>query len=207
MEADQDGPLGDAVAILTDPLGSVLPKVNFTLTFNLVQWLRSSPTPAGRCCYRSVRYWGTTRPVLRSSPTSEDRCCARPDQQPDSGRGCDPHRPRRIGAAWQCKSNMIVAPLLRSLPTPSRGGAAPGAAPASASSSRRCDPHRPSRVGPAPARPASRHRGTCCCEPHRLSRVGAAQAERVGGQVAAVVAILTDPLGSALQPSLSGRRT
>src|SRR6266536_674907 len=39
--------------------------------------------------------------ALRSSPTPEGRCCRRWSRRgtPPTSAGCDPHRPRRVGAA------------------------------------------------------------------------------------------------------------
>src|SRR6266536_1208781 len=114
------------VAILTDPGGSVLLLVLERAQLNDGTPLRSSPTPEGRCCAFHRRPLlphadhvailtdpggsvllledrGRRRAddQLRSSPTPEGRCC------PSSTSAtrcrpvtcCDPHRPRRVGAA------------------------------------------------------------------------------------------------------------
>src|SRR6266536_5131206 len=138
------------VAILTDPGGSVLPGTGGHL--RLVLRLRSSPTPEGRCCPWPLAAAWTTRPGC-----------------------CDPHRPRRVGAAELGERpddalDGTVAILtdpggsvlpdgqvpdepadaqLRSSPTPE------GRCCSRRGSSRwrwrrtRCDPHRPQRVGAA----------------------------------------------------------
>ncbi len=138
------------VAILTDPGGSVLPGTGGHL--RLVLRLRSSPTPEGRCCPWPLAAAWTTRPGC-----------------------CDPHRPRRVGAAELGERpddalDGTVAILtdpggsvlpdgqvpdepadeqLRSSPTPE------GRCCSRRGSSRwrwrrtRCDPHRPRRVGAA----------------------------------------------------------
>jgi len=169
---------------------------------------------------------------LRSSPTPEGRCCllARPGDRGAGQTRCDPHRPRRVGAAG---AHRRVA-----------AGARPS-----------CDPHRPRRVGAARValrcwlgpvdvvailtdpggsvlrqsqarlrcssmrlRSSPTPEGRCypvpltwsppptrwCCDPHRPRRVGAAHGDvPPGPEVADDVAILTDPGGSVL---LTARR-
>ena len=111
------------VAILTDPGGPVLPSSEGWPSGGGPP-LRSSPTPEGRCCVLTIGEPETDTPWLRSSPTPEGRCCMtghtssscraalRSSPTPE-GRccallgtawlravtGCDPHRPRRAGAA------------------------------------------------------------------------------------------------------------
>ncbi len=89
------------VAILTDPGGSVLPPGPTGRPRSRPNALRSSPTPEGRCCRRSPTRGGGRSPKLRSSPTPEGRCCSgrAPVLARASRRCCDPHRPRRVGAA------------------------------------------------------------------------------------------------------------
>jgi len=114
-----------AVAILTDPGGSVLHtparcrapgsssscdphrprRVGAAVTRPLTPaerttWLRSSPTPEGRCCGLIARAVIIHDKPLRSSPTPEGRCCLPPSfARCLRAAGCDPHRPRRVGAA------------------------------------------------------------------------------------------------------------
>ena len=90
-------------------------------------WLRSSPAPEGRCCQDAYDHHRLDI-ALRSSPAPEGRCCRHRAQQQGSqgevailtGPGgpvlrtrtvrpcphrkcCDPHRPRRAGAARQVR--------------------------------------------------------------------------------------------------------
>ncbi len=140
-----------AVAILTDPGGSVLPS-RAAFSLSSARTLRSSPTPEGRCCLQARMA----------------RCRPAP--------GCDPHRPRRVGAARARPlgdRHRRGAVLLRSSPTPEGRCCAGRPRTAGASPPDSCDPHRPRRVGaahprhPQGARPAG-------CDPHRPRRVGAA---------------------------------
>ena len=88
----------DRVAILTDPAGRCYSKTSSGVVSSSVG-LRSSPTPEGRCCGRQVIPSLVTWVPLRSSPTPEGRCCARPREGRSSRcSGCDPHRPRKVGA-------------------------------------------------------------------------------------------------------------
>src|SRR6266536_493157 len=92
-----------------------------------------------------------------------------------SRRGCDPHRPRRVGAAaLRAGPPTGGRTVLRSSPTP-EGRCCPGRA-GICGWSRGCDPHRPRRVGAA-------------------RRSSARRARR------RTVAILTDPGGSVLLAS------
>ena len=98
----------------------------------------------------------------------------RPSCSP-TGPGCDPHRPRRAGAALSAHGGF----------GPVRSG---------------CDPHRPRRAG------AARWRGRRSgpirggCDPHRPRRAGAALGSSVHHALGAFVAILTDPGGPVLPP-------
>ena len=121
--------LPDRVAILTDPGGPVLPLIRHIM----LRWvrLRSSPTPEGRCCPAGRAVHGHRH------------------------LSCDPHRPRRAGAAppqpgddWAGPVAILTDPggpvLLTSearcrRPHRPRSAARP-----------RCDPHRPRRAGAAP---------------------------------------------------------
>src|SRR6266536_2677174 len=137
------------VAILTDPGGSVLPGTGGHL--RLVLRLRSSPTPEGRCCPWPLAAAWTTRPGC-----------------------CDPHRPRRVGAARRSsarrarrrtvailtdpggsvllasglESLAVAAHSLRSSPTP-EGRCCPALRRHRRRRRRGCDPDRPRRVGAA----------------------------------------------------------
>ncbi|MCW2915862.1 MAG: hypothetical protein JWN52_3930, partial [Actinomycetia bacterium] len=86
------------VAVLTDPGGPVLPSTP-PRSSTVTDWLRSSPTPEGRCCQLS-RVDGVIHdrvailtdpggPVLRQWYLGIVETIFR----------CDPHRPRRAGAA------------------------------------------------------------------------------------------------------------
>ena len=193
-------PAGTDVAILTDPGGSVLPRTRARFRRGgsgcdphrprrvgaaPPGWrrrggprrrLRSSPTPEGRCCSRSQWPSAPSWSRLRSSPTPEGRCCSR--RRRSAGRAacrrCDPHRPRRVGAAQQRRrrlgqhdrvailtdpggsvlhqlpsgSSMTQVPSLRSSPTPEGRCCAAARCPPPPPSLG-CDPHRPRRVGAA----------------------------------------------------------
>src|SRR6266542_3196915 len=105
--------------------------------------------------------------VLRSSPAVGRR----------SRKRCDPHRPRRVGAATNGAVPVFrESARLRSSPTP-EGRCCPTVKCQTSPPTNSCDPHRPRRVGAA--------------------RVGA----RVVGGGGALVAILTDPGGSVLPGS------
>ncbi len=217
------------VAILTDPGGSVLPAVD---AYNNLQGeleLRSSPTPEGRCCLPHLRLLarGQLRPGLRSSPTPEGRCCpsARGSVRPGSRCGCDPHRPRRVGAARFRAAQPDGLDVVAILTDPGGSVLRRGGRRARRGRPPRCDPHRPRRVGaargtaapvvagaadvailtdpggsvllPRRGRPAgARHRPRC--DPHRPRRVGAADQPFGVAVVGSPVAILTDPGGSVL---------
>jgi hypothetical protein len=112
--------------------------------------LRSSSTSLGRVPLSVPRSSSTNRSALRSSPTSRGRCCpARRGRGRRGSAGCDPHRPREVGAA-----------------TPPACGS---------SRCRSCDPHRPLEVGAAMA-PRCRPPPDLGCDPHRPLEVGAADA-------------------------------
>jgi hypothetical protein len=91
------------VAILAGPLGSVLhagPPVGVGHMITL----RSSPTLEGRCCWALTTPFTLRVTVLRSSPTRRGRC--------------DPHRPLRVGAAPSGSHSFSpVAMWLQSSPT------------------------------------------------------------------------------------------
>ncbi len=162
------------VAILTDPGGSVLRRraqrpclgpagcdphrprrVGAARSIagrfsRMLAMLRSSPTPEGRCCRSSAR---VPRPAdqhgLRSSPTPEGRCCPTVKcQTSPPTNSCDPHRPRRVGAAHRHRHRAGPVPLVAILTDP--GGSVLRRGPSRRPGrSARCDPHRPRRVGAA----------------------------------------------------------
>ena len=116
------------VAILTGPGGSVLLVVAALDDVLRADELRSSPAPEGRCCSTSV---GSADTVVRC---------------------CDPHRPRRVGAAGPEVLLVLRQRAVAILTGP--GGSVLrrcwGVSLASLSCS--CDPHRPRRVGAASLR-------------------------------------------------------
>ncbi len=197
------------VAILTDPGGSVL-RTGTVTELARFPWLRSSPTPEGRCCVEALL--GGPAGLLVAILTDPGGSVL-PDRAGPPAVGaepcrCDPHRPRRVGAALPRVGHHAarydvailtdpggsVLPIgrrragwsggwwLRSSPTP-EGRCCPRSTPTTtcrASSS--CDPHRPRRVGAAcltyGSWPAANSGPGC--DPHRPRRVGAAR--RRGGR-------------------------
>jgi len=193
--------------------------------------LRSSPTPEGRCCpglsrprsgrlprrcdpHRPRRVGAARAPVgrwplmptpLRSSPTPEGRCCVN-DLCSGVGpyrRGCDPHRPRRVGAAFVTGRGTPFAKALRSSPTPEgrcchqrRGAGLPGVAGVAILTDPGGSVLRPCEQG-------HRLEDAPCCDPHRPRRVGAARDGRASA-AGPEVAILTDPGGSVLPVATGG---
>ena len=132
-------------------------------------WLRSSPTPDGRCCL--PRSSSTGRPVarLRSSPTAAGRCClAHPPAaqrlhlpvailtSPGGDAGgarfssdcgcpsCDPHRPPAGRCCIVVRRGMDSSTWLRTSLT--RASAATALAPLITSYHWRCNPRRPGRA-------------------------------------------------------------
>src|SRR6266536_677308 len=165
------------VAILTDPGGSVLRTNDSSSSSTKSPRLRPSPTPEGRCC---CWCWSA-----RSSTT---------------GRCCDPHRPRRVGAARAPYPRAGRRPRrLRSSPTPEGRCCAfhrrpllphadhvailtdPGGSVLlledrgrrRADDQLRSSPTPEGRCCPS-STSATRCRPVTCCDPHRPRRVGAA---------------------------------
>ena len=89
------GPL--RVAILTDPGGPVLAD-RVQADPSLDTALRSSPTPGGRCWYRSALPAGPIRRSCDPHRPREGRCWRRSPVARRQLNSCDPHRPRGAGA-------------------------------------------------------------------------------------------------------------
>src|SRR6266542_2268429 len=161
------------VAILTDPGGSVLPGTGGHL--RLVLRLRSSPTPEGRCCPWPLAAAWTTRPGC-----------------------CDPHRPRRVGAAELGERPDDALDGTVAILTDPGGSVLPdGQVPDEPADEQLRSSPTPEGRCCAPA-PSPSWPGSPGCDPHRPRRVGAAL-PRVGHHAARYdVAILTDPGGSVL---------
>src|SRR6266536_822488 len=138
------------VAILTDPGGSVLPGPGGHLRLDLR--LRSSPTPEGRCCPWPLAAAWTTRPGC-----------------------CDPHRPRRVGAAELGERPDDALDGTVAILTDPGGSVLP-------------DGQVPDEPADEQLRSSPTPEGRCCLPARR--GVEAADAE---------VAILTDPGGSVLR--------
>src|SRR6266536_2651613 len=101
-------------------------------------WLRSSPTPEGRCCQWPVAAQppaGTDVAILTDPGGSVlPRTRARFRR---GGSGCDPHRPRRVGAAPCRPAARTWGPRVAILTDPG-GSVLPRAG--------RCPPPRPPKV-------------------------------------------------------------
>src|SRR6266536_3579352 len=93
------------VAILTDPGGSVLPGRSAS-DVGFLHRVAILTDPGGSVLRGCLATGRTSCRTLRSSPTPEGRCCRAggPQHQARCLQGCDPHRPRRVGAVLaQCR--------------------------------------------------------------------------------------------------------
>ncbi len=88
------------VAILTDPGGSVLPGRSAS-DVGFLHRVAILTDPGGSVLRGCLATGRTSCRTLRSSPTPEGRCCTGRRWSPNCAPpgSCDPHRPRRVGAA------------------------------------------------------------------------------------------------------------